>query len=276
MQRFKKHTPAPKPGIKRSASQLSVSGDEADEMNCESIDMGQDDPSKMAKYHPNFQTIYPSVRTVPETTAVAPSTTTTGMPASYAAKPSAVNLAAQRQSLLAGNPSGVAVATLISTANSIGMTLEQLAMSLSTTPNLLRALSTQPAKESKLQLALNLYKNDCRALLQRCMLLAGYEGSEITEGCPTYMDVALKAWESEGKRLEFFLGCHSNAKASAAAKPSDPNNTDNAGLCDCLPGVGNASELQAIAPKACGLIVSEHRVLVCAGGWISFLGAANG
>jgi hypothetical protein len=133
-------------------------------------------------------------------------------------------------SFMTGHPntSNVAVASLISTANVVGMTLEQLALSLSNTPTLFRVLSSNPSAEAKLNLAMNLYKTDARALLQKCMLLAGYDNSEVMEGHKKYMQVALKAWEIEGKRLERLLGCNNDADRKGE-------------LCDCLPGVGSDS-----------------------------------
>ena len=220
-------------GTKRGATLLTVS-DEGEEHQEEELEMN-DDVSKMAKFHPNYHPLFPAVRPGASALGTAPEA---GAPSSYgptyASKVANAGLAASRQPLLGSHPSGVAVASLISTANSVGLTLEQLAMSLSSTPNLLRTLSSQPNSEARLLLALNLYRTDCRALLQKCMLLAGYEGSQVTEGSPTYMDVALKAWELEGKRLEYFLGCHSESKAEKSIAQGNV-------LCDCLPGVGTVA-----------------------------------
>jgi len=102
--------------------------------------------------------------------------------------------------------SGVAMASLISTSASVGMTLEQLALRLANTPTLFQSLSSNPDPKARLQLALSLYQVDSRALLQKCMLIAGYEGSESIEGSTSYMQVALKMWEAEGKRLDALLG----------------------------------------------------------------------
>jgi hypothetical protein len=135
------------------------------------------------------------------------------------------------------NTSNVAVASLISTANVVGMTLEQLALSLSNTPTLFRVLSSNPSAKAKLNLALNLYKTDSRALLQKCMLLAGYDNSEVMEGHKKYMQVALKAWEIEGKRLEQLLGCDNDVGRTSE-------------LCDCLPGVGSDSMTTSMLSEA--------------------------
>ena len=133
---------------------------------------------------------------------------------------------ANPQVSVAGHGNGnIAIASLISTSNSVGMTLEQLAMSLSNTPTLFKVLASNPDPGEKMKLAVNLYKTDARALLQKCMLLAGYESSEVIEGHARYMQVALKVWEVEGKRLELLLGCSNE-------------NPRTGGFCDCLPGVG--------------------------------------
>jgi hypothetical protein len=129
--------------------------------------------------------------------------------------------------------SGVAVASLISTASSVGLTLEQLALRLSNTPSLFQALSANPDPDARLNLAVNIYKTDSRALLQKCMLLAGYENSDVVEGSQNYMQVALMSWETEGKRLENLLGCSMESNRSK----STPVATVAAGtdFCECLP-----------------------------------------
>mmetsp|Transcript_8047 Transcript_8047/g.11674 ORF Transcript_8047/g.11674 Transcript_8047/m.11674 type:complete len:472 (-) Transcript_8047:11-1426(-) len=120
--------------------------------------------------------------------------------------PIGISGAGHAHSVNAAQASSVAMASLISTASSIGMTLEQLAIRLANTPTLFQSLSSDPDPEAKLNLALSLYQVDSRALLQKCMILAGYEGTEITEGSTSYMQVALNIWEQEGKRIETLLG----------------------------------------------------------------------
>eukprot|EP00548_Thalassiothrix_antarctica_P008977 CAMPEP_0194136356 /NCGR_PEP_ID=MMETSP0152-20130528/6382_1 /TAXON_ID=1049557 /ORGANISM="Thalassiothrix antarctica, Strain L6-D1" /LENGTH=517 /DNA_ID=CAMNT_0038832973 /DNA_START=76 /DNA_END=1629 /DNA_ORIENTATION=+ len=107
--------------------------------------------------------------------------------------------------------SGVAMASLISTAASVGMTLEQLALRLANTPTLFQSLSSNPDPAARLQLALSLYQVDSRALFQKCMLIAGYDGADSIEGSRNYMQLALKMWETEGKRLGALLG-HPNSE----------------------------------------------------------------
>lgn len=95
-----------------------------------------------------------------------------------------------------------AVASLSSTAAGIGMSLEQLALSLSSTPNLMRVLLSRSDSVAREELALNMFQAESLAILQKCMLLAGYEGSEAIDGSETNIRLAIKSWELEGARLE--------------------------------------------------------------------------
>jgi hypothetical protein len=101
----------------------------------------------------------------------------------------------------------VAVASLNATAASVGLTLEQLAVSLSSTTNLAKVLADQTIPELKQDLALNLYSAECKTLYQRCMLLAGYDLDDTKETSLAYREFACKAWSAEGKRLEKQVGC---------------------------------------------------------------------
>lgn len=202
---------ARKRGLKREDSAVTSDNDDDVDMSDDMANM-----DRMAKYHPQFHALFPAAR---------PSTNLSSNPTSTQTDQ--------------GLGSGVAVASLISTSSAVGMTLEQLAMSLSNTPTLFHALSSNPDPEDKLKLAVNLYKNDARALMQKSMLLAGYESSETIEGQARYMQVALKVWEVEGKRLESLLGCANETQG---------------GFCECLPGVGShgttVSPMAAVAAAA--------------------------
>ena len=101
---------------------------------------------------------------------------------------------------------GVAVASLNATAASVGLTLEQLAVALSSTTSLAKVLSDQSIPDMKQDLALNLYRAECSTLYQRCMLLAGYDLEETNEASTAYKLFAFKAWSEEGKRLEQQIG----------------------------------------------------------------------
>lgn len=115
-----------------------------------------------------------------------------------------VAAAAQKQFLSQQDVCGSrdAVASLSSTAAGIGMSLEQLALSLSSTPNLMRVLLSCNNSVAREDLALNMFQAESLALLQKCMLLAGFEGSEAIDGSETNIQLAIKSWELEGARLE--------------------------------------------------------------------------
>lgn len=102
--------------------------------------------------------------------------------------------------------SGVAVASLNATASSVGMTLEQLAVSLASSTTLSKVLE-ENIPDVKEQLALNLFRSECAALYSRCMQLAGYSPEEAQANSNTYKEFAYKAWSMEGKRLESQVGC---------------------------------------------------------------------
>jgi hypothetical protein len=104
-------------------------------------------------------------------------------------------------------PSGVAVASLNSTAQKIGMTLEQLALSLSQCSNLARVLtsfSSDPndCEDRRERLARNLCMTEVRSLYSRCMLLAGFSLEQASDDSPKCIEFAVKAWQQEGQRLE--------------------------------------------------------------------------
>ena len=110
-------------------------------------------------------------------------------------------------------PSGVAVASLNATASSVGLTLEQLAVSLSSTTNLAKVLADQTIPDMKQELALNLYRAECSTLYQRCMLLAGYDLEDTKNTSSHYKQFAYKAWSAEGQRLENQIGTMTDSSA---------------------------------------------------------------
>jgi hypothetical protein len=155
----------------------------------------QSDP----QFHPQYAPLFPSIPR--EAPASAPAMVSAGhMPSPFSAH--AQQFLAQQQNRV----SGVAMSSLSSTAAGMGMSLEQLALTLSSTPNLLQVLAGSNDPDVKQELALNLFKTESRALLQKCMLLAGYDGSEVPESSATNLQLAIKAWEFEGARLDSMLG----------------------------------------------------------------------
>jgi hypothetical protein len=99
--------------------------------------------------------------------------------------------------------SAVAVSSLTSSALTVGLTLEQLALALSSnTTALAKLVSDTRTGESivkQLDLAMNLYSGEVKALYSRCMLLAGIDPALAQPDTPTYLDFASKAWQKEGK-----------------------------------------------------------------------------
>jgi hypothetical protein len=125
-------------------------------------------------------------------------------------------------------PSGVAVASLSQTAASVGLTLEQLALTLSSSSNLAQLLaqtedasSGNGAAAEKLHvLALHLYQNEARALYQKAMLLAGYRHGDCREGSSKHLQFALAAWQIEGKRLQSVREQMVTGEAPLEVKPA--------------------------------------------------------
>mmetsp|Transcript_15185 Transcript_15185/g.33228 ORF Transcript_15185/g.33228 Transcript_15185/m.33228 type:complete len:557 (+) Transcript_15185:183-1853(+) len=122
----------------------------------------------------------------------------------------------QAQSSLTMPPpsaSNVAVRSLTSTAKSVGLTLEQLALTLSTSKNLMKLLTDisgtggddEEDDSKKHDLALRLHEYEAKTLSSRCMLLAGYNHDVAQEGTPAQLRFALEAWQNEGKRLQELL-----------------------------------------------------------------------
>jgi hypothetical protein len=115
-------------------------------------------------------------------------------------------------------PSAVAIASLSATAQAVGMTLEQLAVTLgSSTTNLAKVLtecnsSNTDTLTKQQEMALNLYQSESRALYSRCMLLAGIDPSLCQESSTAYLQFSLSAWQTEGRRLRDLMG---NTKANS-------------------------------------------------------------
>lgn len=101
--------------------------------------------------------------------------------------------------------SAVALSSLTATAQSVGLTLEQLALTLTSNTNSLSKLIAEVRSgDSNLrqeQMALDLYKSDVKGLYTKCLIMSGVDASLAEPNTPTYVKFALKAWEAEGERL---------------------------------------------------------------------------
>ena len=117
-----------------------------------------------------------------------------------------------------GNPSnisGVALRSLTNTAQSVGLSLEQLALALSSTRNLAHIVlgddddknpaSAAEQKKKKQVLALQMYHHEVRPVYSRCMLMAGYKPDTTTESSKEFLKFAWKAWQKEGRYLRDLL-----------------------------------------------------------------------
>eukprot|EP00531_Pseudo-nitzschia_arenysensis_P020823 CAMPEP_0116147434 /NCGR_PEP_ID=MMETSP0329-20121206/17752_1 /TAXON_ID=697910 /ORGANISM="Pseudo-nitzschia arenysensis, Strain B593" /LENGTH=576 /DNA_ID=CAMNT_0003643361 /DNA_START=193 /DNA_END=1920 /DNA_ORIENTATION=- len=101
--------------------------------------------------------------------------------------------------------SAVALSSLTATAQSVGLSLDQLALTLtSNTSSLSKLVAEVRSGDSEIkqeQMALDLYRSDVKGLYTKCLLLAGVDATLTDQNTPTYIKFALKAWEVEGKRL---------------------------------------------------------------------------
>jgi hypothetical protein len=106
--------------------------------------------------------------------------------------------------------SAVAISSLSTSAQSMGMTLEQLAMTLASNPTNLAKVLTEgsggDAIAKQQELALHLYETESKALYSKCMLMAGIDPRICQPNSPAHLQFALKAWQVEGKRLHDLMG----------------------------------------------------------------------
>jgi hypothetical protein len=119
--------------------------------------------------------------------------------------------------------SAVAISSLTASAQAIGLTLEQLAMSLSSNPaNLSKiVLGVDDSATAKKQetLALHLYEVESKALYSRCMLSAGMDAKRCQQSSEEYLNFALKAWQAEGRRLQALM----RSLPTVREPPIEPN-----------------------------------------------------
>jgi hypothetical protein len=101
--------------------------------------------------------------------------------------------------------SAMALSSLSSSAHRAGLTLDQLALILSSNEaSLTKLVSDSQSGESMAkqeQLALDIYKAEVKSLYTKCLLIAGVDASLAEQNTPTYTRFASKAWEFEGKRI---------------------------------------------------------------------------
>jgi hypothetical protein len=171
---------------------------------------------RIAKFHPDYAPLFvPHNSSAPSTTSnhsAQPSmfstdNSSTFMNHPYSLPPTCLyNQAAQTQQIQQPRASAVAISSLTGSAQSLGMTLEQLAMNLSSNPSKLSKIvlgSKDDGAPPKLEeLALHLYSTECRALYSKCMLMAGVDPKLCNEKSYPHLEFAMKAWQAEGRRLQ--------------------------------------------------------------------------
>jgi hypothetical protein len=122
--------------------------------------------------------------------------------------------------------SGMALSSLAATAQSVGLTLDQLALSLSSNTNSLSKLVAEVRSgDSELkqeQMALDLYRTDVKGLYTKCMLVAGFDASLVEQNTTTYIKFATKAWEEEGKRLRSLQDAINRGKETKTVRIASP------------------------------------------------------
>lgn len=226
--------------MKRDGPVLNGFSDDDDE---DEIDVQSKRP-RIAKYHPEYAPLFVppsvSVRNPFSSTDVAKHSRNSSQPHGYSAgtyapnppprdsrnvasfNPSlGVGTASFDQSPLLSQPLGnvfnsnhnsqprvsaVAMSSLAASAQAVGLTLEQLAMSLSSNPaNLTKIIlgvdDSATAKKQEV-LALHLYEVESKALYSKCMLTAGMDPKRCQQSSEEYLNFALKAWQAEGRRLQ--------------------------------------------------------------------------
>jgi len=140
--------------------------------------------------------------------------------------------------------SAMALSSLSSSAQKVGLTLDQLALTLSSNSTTLAKLVADSRSGESMakqeQLALDIYKVEVKSLYSKCLLIAGVDASLAEQTTPTYTRFAAKAWTSEGKRLRslndtIFGGKRMNASVESVVQGQniyseiDAHNTTNAG-----------------------------------------------
>ena len=245
-------------GVKRNAQLAELGPDDECHLNDEESNLMEEknNPRRMAKFHPQFQHLF-----VPRAASVrnsftggqlssqlssqlsgtpqlgplsAPMTPLTAPPSTSFAAAAAANpgLFSSGTGLLghpalsqkrpaASHASGVAIASLSSTAQSVGLSLEQLAVALSSSSNLVKVLSNNSGSEQQQELALRLFRNESRALYQRCMLLAGFRPDDAEEKSQNHLQFAFSAWQTEGKRLQELMGDDNNGRNGASGNSAN-------------------------------------------------------
>lgn len=152
---------------------------------------------------------------------------------------------------------GAAIESLTLTAQSVGLSIEQLAAALSSSPNLKSLSPDAGNQDSQKELALSLYRTESLALYRRCMLLAGFDASSIEETSPEYLEFAFKAWQEEGKRLQDLMGTDMNLQAPGVANLSQQQ--QEAALAQAQARVQEQVQARAVQAQSQALALEQQQ-----------------
>ena len=122
--------------------------------------------------------------------------------------------------------SAVALSSLGATAQSVGISLDQLALTLSSnTTSLSKLIAEVRSGDSEIkkeQMAIDLFQADVKGLYTKSLLVAGVDASLAEQNTPTYIKFATKAWEAEGKRLRSLQHSSSRGKSTKSVNFASP------------------------------------------------------
>lgn len=158
-----------------------------------------------------------------------------------------------------GGSSGPAIESLALTAQSVGLSIEQLAAALSSSPNLKTLSADNSNSDGKRDLALSLYRTESLALYRRCMLLSGFDPTAIEETSPPYLQFAFKAWQEEGKRLQDLLGMEMSMQAPIVANISIQQQQQEAAQAHAHAQVQAQVHSQAVQNQAKALALEQRQ-----------------
>lgn len=100
----------------------------------------------------------------------------------------------------------VAVDSIARTAESVGMTLEQLAIVLQSNSHVRQTIAGESnngsVEQSRFNQALAFCRYESKALYSKAMLLAGYPLSAVSDESHEYVQLAVAAWQQEGLDLQ--------------------------------------------------------------------------
>jgi hypothetical protein len=122
--------------------------------------------------------------------------------------------------------SAVALSSLGATAQSVGISLDQLALTLSSNTaslsKLIAEVRSGDSEVKKERMAMDLFQADVKGLYTKSLLVAGVDASLAEQNTPTYIKFATKAWEAEGKRLRSLQDSSSRGKSTKSVNFASP------------------------------------------------------